>query len=52
MVQCYPWLQGTLWNEYNIQDLIHTNGASHLTLLATGTGCNPDFEEVSNKTPF
>lgn len=55
MVHCYPWLQGTLWNEYNTQVLIYTNGLSHLTSLPTGTGCNPmswGFEEASNKTPF
>lgn len=52
MVQCYPWLQGTLWNEHNIEDLIHSNGLSHLTLRPTGMGCNPDSEEVSNKLPF
>lgn len=24
MVRCYHWLQGTLWNAYNIQVLVHT----------------------------
>lgn len=27
-------------------------GLSLLTLLPTGVGCNPDFEEVRNKTCF
>ena len=52
MAQCYPWFQETLWNEYNMQHLFRTNGLSHLTPLPADMGCNTDFEEVSNKTPF
>lgn len=28
------------------------SGLSLLTLIPTGMGCNPDFEEVRNKTHF